>query len=165
MLFRSLVFALDAFGQAGDIAGRWAQIGAGVGWALGASFTFALVLYFSARSLRDVDGRLRTFYTMSAAAVLVAAAGAATDAFALPRDGAGWIGLAILTLFYGSAITALFMVLPRIRAVNNAAVMNFEPIAALALGWLILGQAVAPLQILGAFVVVGAIVYLGTAKG
>ena len=159
-----LMFALDAFGQAGDVASRWAEIGAGVGWALGASFAFALVLYFSARSLKDVDGRLRTFYTMGVAAVLVAAAGTATGSFDLPHDAPGWLGLALLTLLYGAAITTLFVVLPRIRAINNAVVMNFEPIAALALGWLVLGQSVASLQIFGAFIVVGAIIYLGTAR-
>jgi drug/metabolite transporter (DMT)-like permease len=101
---------------------------------------------------------------MGVAAVLVAAAGAATGSFDLPHDGPGWLGLALLTLLYGSAFTTLFVVLPRIRAVNNAVVMNFEPIAALILGWMILGQSVAPLQIFGAFIVVGAIVYLGTAR-
>jgi len=159
-----LMLALDAFGQAGGVAERWREIGAGVAWALGASFSFALVLFFSARWLKNVDGRLRTFYTMGMAAVLVAAAGAATGSFDWPREGAGWLGLALLTLLYGSAITTLFVVLPRIRAVNNAVVLNFEPIAALTLGWLILGQTVAPLQIFGAFIVIGAIVYLGTAK-
>lgn len=159
-----LMFALDAFGHAGDIARRWTEIGTGVGWALGAAFSFALVLYFSASSLRDVDGRLRTLYTMPVVAVLVTAGGALTGSLALPHDTPGWTGLAILTLFYGSAITALFVVLPRIRAVNTAVALNFEPIAALILGWLILGQSVGPLQIFGAFVVIGAIIYIGSAK-
>lgn len=159
-----LVLALDVFGQAGDIAGRWTEIGAGVGWALSASLSFALVLFFSARWLKDVDGRVRTFYTMGVAAVVVAAAGAATGTFDLPHDGAGWLGLALLTLFYGAAITALFVLLPRIRAVNNALVLNFEPVAALTLGWLILGQTVAPLQIFGAVIVISAIVYIGSAR-
>ena len=160
-----LLFALDVLGQTDAIAARWLEIGAGVGWALGASLSFALILYFSGRWLKDVDGRVRTFYTMGAAAVLIAAAGAASGTFAFPRDGAGWLGLALLTLFYGAAITALFILLPRIRAVNNSVVLSFEPISALVLGWLILGQSVAPLQVLGAFIVVGAIIYLGTAKG
>jgi drug/metabolite transporter (DMT)-like permease len=34
----------------------------------------------------------------------------------------------------------------------------------LGLAWLVLGQAVAPLQILGAFVVVGAIMWIGLAR-
>ncbi len=47
---------------------------------------------------------------------------------------------------------------------NNAAVLNFEPIAVLGLAWVVLGQAVAPLQILGAFIVVGAIAWMGAGK-
>ena len=92
------------------------------------------------------------------------AGGAITDDFALPRDTIGWLGLSLLTLFYGTAITSLFVLLPRLGAVNNAAVLNFEPIAALLLGWLILGQTIAPLQILGAFVVIGAIAVLAGGK-
>ncbi|MCL4800155.1 MAG: DMT family transporter [Burkholderiales bacterium] len=159
-----LMLALDVLGQAGDLGGRWREIGAGVGWALAASISFALVLFLSARRLKDVDGRVRTFYTMGVASVLVAAAGAAAGTFDLPRDVPGWTGLALLTLFYGGAITTLFVVLPRIRAVNNAVVLNFEPIAALALAWMILGQAVAPRQIAGALIVVGAIVWLGMGR-
>ena len=42
--------------------------------------------------------------------------------------------------------------------------LNFEPIAVLALAWIFLGQAVKPLQIVGAFLVVGAIAWLGSAR-
>jgi len=56
----------------------------------------------------------------------------------------------------------MFVLLPRLGAVNNAAVLNFEPIAVLGLAWAILGQAVAPLQVAGACIVVGAIVWLGS---
>ena len=84
-----------------------------------------------------------------------------------PLNGAGRAqaqALALLTVFYGTAITALFVLLPRLGAVNNAMVLNFEPIAVLALAWLILGQSVTPLQILGAFIVVGAIMALGAGR-
>ena len=56
------------------------------------------------------------------------------------------------------------MLLPKLGAVNNAAVLNFEPIAVLGLAWVVLDQAVAPLQILGAFIVVGAIAWMGAGK-
>jgi drug/metabolite transporter (DMT)-like permease len=48
--------------------------------------------------------------------------------------------------------------------VNNAALMNFEPVAVLFLAWAILDQAVAPLQIAGAAIVIGAIVAMATGK-
>jgi drug/metabolite transporter (DMT)-like permease len=47
---------------------------------------------------------------------------------------------------------------------NYAVVLNFEPISLLFLGWVILGQAIAPVQVLGAFIVVGAIAWLGLKK-
>lgn len=152
-----LALALDVVGKAGDVAGRWQEIGAGVGWALGGAITFALALLLTARWLKEVDGRLRTFLMMGVTAIVVLVAGAATDAFAFPDAFAGWMGLALLTVFYGAAITALFIILPRLGTANYAVVLNFEPIAVLFLAWGILGQAVAPLQILGAFIVIGAI--------
>jgi drug/metabolite transporter (DMT)-like permease len=152
-----LALALDVAGKAGDVASRWAEIGAGVTWALAAAMLFAVMLLLTARWLKDLDGRLRSFLTMGVTAIVILAAGAATDAFALPRDSHGWLGLALLTLFYGSAITALFVVLPRVGGANYAVVLNFEPIALLFLAWGILGQSVTPLQLLGALIVIGAI--------
>ena len=163
-----LALALDVAGRGGaqlsGFAGRWTEIGAGVGWSTGAAGSFALVLHLTSRWLKDMDGRLRTLYMMLAISILVAAGGALAGDFALPHDATGWAGLALLTIFYAAAITSLFVVLPRLGAVNNAVVLNFEPIAVLGLAWVILDQAVAPQQILGAFVVVGAIMWMGSGK-
>ncbi len=159
-----LALALDVVGRSGGIAGRWAEIGAGVGFAIGAAVSFAAALFLTSRWLKDVDGRLRTFFTMSTVAVLLLAAGAFAGTLALPDNPGGWLGLGLLTLFYGTAFTALFVLLPRLDALNNSAALNFEPIAVLFLAWPILGQSVAPLQLAGAVIVVGAVVALGSAK-
>jgi len=159
-----LALALDVVGLGGSIAGRWAEIGVGVGFALGAALSMALMLHLTVRWLQDVDGRVRTLLTMSVAAVIIFVAGAAIGNFTLPQAPVGWLGLALLCVFYGAAFTALFIVLPRIDAVNNAMVLNSEPIVVLGLAWIVLDQAVALRQIVGAFVVVGAIVYLNMAK-
>lgn len=159
-----LALALDVLGASGDIAGRWAEIGAGVGFALAAAVSFATALYFTSRWLKDVDGRLRTLLTMGTVALLMLAAGALAGNLAPPSNPGAWLGLGLLILFYGTAFTALFVLLPRLDALNNSAALNFEPIAVLFLAWPILGQGVAPRQILGALIVVGAVVALGTAK-
>jgi drug/metabolite transporter (DMT)-like permease len=163
-----LALALDVWGKSGahlsGFAGRWTEVGAGVLWALGASISFATALYLITRWLGSMDGRLRSFLFMSVVAVVTLAGGTLADSFALPADGTGWIALALLTVFYGTAITSMFVLLPRLGAVNNAAVLNFEPIAVLGLAWPVLGQVVAPLQIVGAFVVVGAIAWMGAGK-
>jgi drug/metabolite transporter (DMT)-like permease len=159
-----LALALDVLGASGDVVGRWVEIGAGVAFALGAAVSFATALFLTSRWLKDVDGRLRTLLTTSTVAVLLLAAGALTGNLALPANPGGWLGLGLLVLFYGSAFTALFILLPRLDALNNSAALNFEPIAVLFLAWPILGQSVAPRQIVGALVVFGAVVALGSAR-
>lgn len=154
-----LAVALDVAGAGAAVADRWREIGAGVAWASGASLSFGGVLYFTNRWLGAVDGRLRTLVVMTVVAAVMIAASVATDSFQAPADATGWIALAALTLLYGSAFIALFIVLPRVDAVNTSFALNFEPVAVLGIAWLVLGQTVAPLQIFGMFVVLAAIVF------
>lgn len=159
-----LALALDVWGRSGDVAGRWREISAGVLWATGASLSFAAAMVLTSHKLGGMDGRLRSFLTMSVVAVAAIAGGAVSGDFMLPADGTGWIALVLLTVFYGIAITSLFVLLPKLGAVNNMAIMNFEPIAVLGIAWMALGQAVAPLQVLGAFIVIGAIMWMGSER-
>jgi len=159
-----LALALDIARSGGELAARWDEIGTGVAFATGSSLSFALVLFLNARWLHGVDGRVRSFLTMSSCGAVALAGAAATGTFALPTDATGWLGLSLLTLFYGSAITALFVFQPRMRSASDVAVLNFEPVALLFLGWVILGQSLGPLQIAGALIVIGSVVALGMAK-
>ena len=161
-----LVLALDVLGAASGLgaAGQWRHIGAGVAFALGASTTFGLALVLTQHEAGGLDGRLRTFATMAMVGLLAGAAVAWRGGFDLPTAPAGWWGLGLLTLLYGTGITLLFTVLPRLGVVGNSAVMNVEPVFALVLAWLILGQRIAPVQVVGALVVVGAVMWLGTRK-
>ena len=159
-----LALALDIARTGGGLAARWSEIGAGVAYATGASLSFALVLFLNARWLHGVDGRLRSLLAMASCGAVALAGAVATGSLVLPADGTGWLGLVLLTVFYGSAITALFVVQPHLRPASDIAVLNFEPVALMFLAWAILGQSLSPTQIAGAFVVIGAIVALGTAK-
>jgi drug/metabolite transporter (DMT)-like permease len=47
---------------------------------------------------------------------------------------------------------------------GNSAIMNVEPVFALVLAWLILGQSIAPIQVVGALIVVGTVMALGLRK-
>jgi drug/metabolite transporter (DMT)-like permease len=146
-----------------QLGARWSEIGAGVLWAFASGASMAVVYTLNAGVLRPVDGRLRTFAMMSVTAILVIAGGAAAGAHAPPADGTGWLGLVCLTIFYCIAMTSLFLVLPRVPAASTAA-LNFEPLALLGLGWVFLGHHLTPLQILGAFLTVGAIAWVGAAR-
>ena len=161
-----LALALDVFGAASGLgaSGQWARIGAGVGFALAAAATFGLALVVTQHEAGDVDGRVRTATTMAIAGVVALAMVATRGGFHFPTAAPGWWGLAVLTLLYGTAFTIMFTVLPRLGVVGNSAIMNVEPVFALVLAWLLLDQAVAPVQVLGALLVVGAVMVLGLRK-
>ena len=161
-----LALALDVLGAASGLgaAGQWQKIGVGVAFALGASITFGLALVLTQHEAGGLDGRLRTFGTMAMVALLAAGGALATGGFAWPDAPVGWWSLALLTLLYGTGITILFTVLPRLGVVGNSAIMNVEPVFALILAWLVLGQAIAPVQVVGALLVVSAVVGLGLRK-
>lgn len=166
VILLGLALALDVFGAASGLgaSGQWARIGAGVGFALAGAASFGLALVFTQHETGDVDGRVRTLVTMSVTALIALVMVATQGGFHLPTAAAGWGGLLALTLLYGSGITILFIVLPRLGVVGNSAIMNVEPVFALVLAWAILGQAIAPVQLLGALIVVGAVMALGMRK-
>lgn len=164
VILLGLVLALDIVRVLGGDAAAGAAIGPGVAFALGAATSFGLVLALTQHEVADLDGRVRSAFTMGVVGVLALATGLAGGGLHWPDAAAGWWGLAALSVLYGTAFTAVFTLLPKLGAVSNSPILNVEPVAALALGWLVLGQAVGPVQWLGALIVVGAVMALGLRK-
>ena len=158
-----LALALDVTGATSGLgaAAQWGRIGAGVALALAAASSFGLVLALTQHEVADLDGRLRTALTMTMVAGLALLGALAQGGMHWPQAPAGWGALAALSLLYGTAFTILFTLLPRLGVVGNSPILNVEPVAALGLAWLILGQAVAPIQLVGALLVVASVVALG----
>jgi len=166
ILLVGLALALDVFGAASGLgaAEHWSQIGSGVAFALAASATFGLALVYTQHETTGLDGRVRTFSSMTIVGVLAVAAAISQGGFHLPQAPAGWWGLGMLSFLYGTAFTILFTVLPKLGVVGNSAIMNVEPVFALVLAWALLDQAIAPIQLVGAFLVVGTVMWLGLRK-
>jgi drug/metabolite transporter (DMT)-like permease len=166
VILLGLALALDVLGAASGLgaAGQWSRIGAGVGFALAAAATFGLALVITQNEAADTDGRVRTATTLLMAGLMALTLVAVQGGFHLPQAPAGWWGLAALSLLYGTAFTIMFTLLPKLGVVGNSAIMNVEPVFALALAWLLLGQSIAPVQVAGALLVVGAVLALGLRK-
>ena len=166
ILLAGLALALDVLGAASGLgaAEHWSQIGAGVAFALAASATFGLALVYTQHETSGLDGRVRTFSSMSIVGILAVVAAMSQGGFHLPQAPAGWWGLGMLSFLYGTAFTILFTVLPKLGVVGNSAIMNVEPVFALVLAWALLDQAIAPIQLVGAFLVVGTVMWLGLRK-
>jgi drug/metabolite transporter (DMT)-like permease len=166
LILIGLALALDVMGAASGLgaAEHWSQIGSGVAFALAASATFGLALVYTQHETANLDGRLRTFSTMTLVGTLAIAAAMSQGGFHLPQAPAGWWGLGMLTFLYGTAFTIMFTVLPKLGVVGNSAIMNVEPVFALTLAWALLDQAIAPIQLVGAGLVVGTVMWLGLRK-
>lgn len=161
-----LALALDVFGASSGLGaqGQWAVIGEGVFFALAAAGLFGIAMVFTQHEAGDLDGRLRTFSTMGCVAILAWLMVGIQTGLHLPDAPEGWLGLCMLSLLYGTGFTIMFTVLPRLGVVGNSAIMNVEPVFALILAWVLLGQAIAPIQVVGALVVVSTVIYLGLRK-
>ena len=158
-----LALALDIGGAASGLAAAeaWGRIAAGVGLALTAGATFGLALVLTQHEAATVDGRLRTAVTMLVVGVVALVVAQGQGGLHWAHTATGWWGLGALTLLYGTAFTIMFSLLPRLGVVGHSPILNVEPVAALVMAWFVLGQSIAPLQIAGSLLVVGAVMALG----
>ena len=163
VLLIGLALALDVAGAASGLgaAAHWGRIGAGVAFALMAAASFGLALVVTQHDTAGLDGRVRTAATMALVGAVALVGVVGQGGLALPQAPAGWWGLLGLTALYGTAFTIMFTVLPRLGVVGGSPIMNVEPIFALMLAWAVLGQAVAPVQVLGGLLVVATVMWLG----
>ncbi|NDD13311.1 MAG: EamA family transporter, partial [Betaproteobacteria bacterium] len=161
-----LALALDVLGAASGLgaAAQWSQIGVGVLFALAAAATFGLALVLTQQEVAAVDSRLRTCVMMGLVGILALGAVGVQGGFHWPQAAPGWWGLVMLVVCYGTAFTLMFTLLPKLGVVGGSPIMNIEPVAALAMAWVVLDQSIAPMQLLGAVVVVGTVMVLGLRK-
>ena len=166
VMMAGLALALDVLGAASGLgaAQHWRLIGAGVAFALTASATFGLALVLTQHETVGVDGRWRSFASMSTVGVLAGLVVSSQGGLNWPTASIGWWGLGLLTFLYGTAFTIMFTVLPKLGVVGNSAIMNVEPIFALVLAWALLDQSIAATQLVGAAIVVATVLWLGLRK-
>jgi drug/metabolite transporter (DMT)-like permease len=173
-ILMGLALALDLPDQLVKTSAGSVQFWAGVAFGFGAASVFAVALRVTEFKLKALAGPVRSMWTMGLVTLmlgvlsLIVLGGAAGDgarqwlarSLHWPADWIGWLGLAGLTLCYGSAFSTFFALLPRLDMARNAPASNIEPVAALILGWILLDQSMRPIQLIGSLTVVGAIVLL-----
>jgi drug/metabolite transporter (DMT)-like permease len=145
-----LALALDAFHTTPNLAGTALALIGAVGW--------SATLMLNRRLVGGGDSRPVTLHMMLAASAANALAMVAGGGFEAPHGTPGWLAMAGAVGAYCFAIVGTFAAAAISGPVRTALVMNSEPIASLVFSALLLDQVLEPLQILGAFVVVGSIV-------
>jgi drug/metabolite transporter (DMT)-like permease len=132
---------------------------AGLAAAIGAALAFAGAVVLTPKLAPGLAAPLRTFYMVGTTAAIFLAVAAATLDVAPPGSSPGWLGLAGLGALYAAGITGLFLLLPLLGPVRSSVVLNLEPVAVAVIAWAALGEALSPTQILGALIVVAAVIF------
>lgn len=166
VLLFGLALALDAFGAASGLGAQaqWGRIGAGVAFAIGGAAAFALMMVVTQHEIARIDGRVRSAITMGVVGVLAFAVTQAQGGMHLPQSATGVWGVVMLTLLYGTAFVVMYTLLPRLGVVGSSPILNIEPVLAMIMAWALLDQHIAPIQIVGALIVVGTVMVLGLRK-
>jgi drug/metabolite transporter (DMT)-like permease len=135
----------------------------GVAAALAASLAFSAALVLTPRLAPGLSAALRTFFMLATVALIFSAVAAGTRGLAWPPTEAGAYGLAGLAVFYATGIIGLFLLLPLLGPVQTAVVLNLEPVVVAAIAWAALGEALTATQIVGAILVVAAVIHFQVA--
>jgi drug/metabolite transporter (DMT)-like permease len=129
----------------------------GVGYALGASVTWSLCVISIGQFFRGRDASVPSFYIMLNALLFFVIALAITGDVRLPHNLSGRIGMSSMGFLYAFSLIGVFAATVRMGAARAGFYMNFEPISTVILAALILGQTLAPIQLLGAALVISAL--------
>jgi drug/metabolite transporter (DMT)-like permease len=130
----------------------------GVALALVAALGMCLTLTFGGEATRDEDALVMAVYTnvwmLGALGLLTLAAGGVP----LPHTPLGALGIAGLCLTYVVAYSSWYLALSRVSPVRLAALFNIEPLVTLFAAWLVLGERLSAVQLIGAGLVFASIV-------
>ena len=130
----------------------------GVLFSFGAAVSRAAMLLLTRALLAHADARLITWYSMVSSTALFVAISLATATWHPPMTALGWAALAGISVTTTIAILAVFVSAARVGPFRTALVMNLEPLLATIGSAAFLGDVIAPVQALGAAVMLAALV-------
>lgn len=135
----------------------------GAGSALTAALAFAYGLWITDNKIPALAGAVRSFY--STLVIMICAYGLGQvellgARLSWPSEPAIWLYVFLLSAFYGLPFITLFVLAPRLDLTQNAPALHIEPVASLALGWVLLGQRLSLIQIIGGLCVIAGIMLI-----
>jgi drug/metabolite transporter (DMT)-like permease len=169
ILFKERVTRMFVIGAAVAIAGAGmlsaARAGSGgsaslIGdlFGLASAFGYAVYLILVGRARRTVDVRTVMLVTTAAAAVYAFAAAHALGETFWPQTWIGWLivaALGVVTQVGGQGLIAAG--LGRLPLAIGAVVLWVQPVTAAALSWVLFGEALGPMALFGAALVLGGV--------
>lgn len=123
-----------------------------------------VVMTLSARARGSGDSRPVTLHMLGTALGIFTLVALLFGGAALPHTPYAWFGFIGAPVFYTFGIITLFIVYARIGPVKASMFMNIEPVTSVVLGYVLLDQRLAPVQLFGIALVVGAVLWVESAK-
>ncbi len=154
----ALVVAFAGLALALDIGGGTLNP-IGFAHALGGAILITILVLINSRMVGGGDSRPVSLHMLATGFLSYLACDFVVGEFPLPHSTLGWAAFLSVGIFYAFSIVSMFVAISWIGTVRTALIMNFEPISSVFLGTLVLGQYMTPLQLTGAAIVVGAIVF------
>ena len=108
--------------------------------------------------LVGADARLTTWYSVIAQTVIFVALSALTQTWHPPQTDIGWAALIGMSIATTAGIVFIFVSTMRVGPFRTALIMNLEPLIAMVLSALVLGEVITPLQALGSGIMLAALV-------
>lgn len=130
---------------------------AGLLAATGAALCRATMLLITRATLKGADARLVTWYTLWSSTLVFAAMSLLTWNWHWPHGTAGWAGFIAMAVAVTIGVFALYVSTGRIGPFRTALFMNLEPLMTSALGALLLGERLVPVQFLGGATMIAAL--------
>jgi drug/metabolite transporter (DMT)-like permease len=129
--------------------------------ALAASVTYTTYILISDRIIGTIDPFALAALVLTGATASFAVAGVLTGSLSLRLSGEAWLWLVLIALVSTVvAVSAFFAGLKRVGPSEAAILSTAEPVVTVALAFVVLGERLAPAQLLGGALVLGAVVLL-----
>jgi drug/metabolite transporter (DMT)-like permease len=131
---------------------------AGVAYALAAACCRTAVLLVTRAYLTGADARLTTWYSLISSTLVFIALSLGTQTWNPPQTPIGWLALVGMSIAITIGILFVFVSTVRIGPFRTALIMNLEPLTAVLLSTLLLGEVITPIQGIGAVIMLAALV-------
>jgi len=140
-----------------DLAGLRLNL-PGVAAGLGSGLTYAMYSIFGKTALRRYGPLTTLIYALGVGTIFLGIAAVATGALAVPHPTSGWAMVAYLALVTTLLAQWLYLTgLRQVEASRASLIANVEPVVAAVLGYLVLGEGLEPLQLIGGALVLSAV--------
>ena len=129
----------------------------GVAYALGAACCRTGVLLVTRAYLVGADARLTTWYSLLSSTAIFCRLGRDADLEGAANE-LGWTVLVGVSVATTAAILYIFVSTMRIGPFRTALIMNLEPLTAVMMSALVLGEMITPMQGIGSAIMLAALV-------